>query len=262
MCGDPSIAYVALTSPVYFPELKKVICVWQELYHGNSNHPMVGCASSDTPAPSLVAPSAASLGDLTSVPPGSLRPTVAQKEPPVLGELAQDVLEMQMSQMREAPIPWMLEAPTTQMLDGSGATLLLGVPTWVEPGVDDAPLGAVSIEANRAGPRPSDDVKSPFHDLVVWGTDSSMLGHKSPGDTVPAPGSSGAVGSGVAKLLLSGYLGSSFPPVKWGQVENNMEQACSQVEAVKRMLQEMLATVGRDILHPIRVSLKKSGKFT
>jgi hypothetical protein len=45
-------------------------------------------------------------------------------------------------------------------------------------------------------------------------------------------------------------------------VENTVEQVYPQVEAVKRMLQEMLAAVDRDILHPIWVSLKKSGKFT
>jgi hypothetical protein len=41
-----------------------------------------------------------------------------------------------------------------------------------------------------------------------------------------------------------------------------MKQACSQVEATERMLLEMLDAVGRDILHPIRVSLEKSEKFT
>jgi hypothetical protein len=46
----------------------------------------------------------------------------------MLGELVQDVPVMQMSQVQEVPIPREQEAPTTQALDGSGATLLQGVP--------------------------------------------------------------------------------------------------------------------------------------
>jgi hypothetical protein len=132
----------------------------------------------------------------------------------------------------------------------------------VEPSVDDTPLGAISTKVDGAGPQPSDDAGSPCRDLVVRGIDSSMLGHTTLGNMVPAPGSSGAVGLGVARLLLLGYPDSLFSPVNWGQVENNTEQACSQVKATKRMLLETLATVGQDILHAIQVSLKKSGKFT
>jgi hypothetical protein len=40
-------------------------------------------------------------------------------------------------------------------------------------------------------------------------------------------------------------------------VEDNMEFACSQVAIVERLLHETLASVGRNILRPIRVSLKK-----
>jgi hypothetical protein len=36
-----------------------------------------------------------------------------------------------------------------------------------------------------------------------------------------------------------------------------MEQACSRVLAVKRLLRAAMATVDRDILHPIQASLKK-----
>jgi hypothetical protein len=79
----------------------------------------------------------------------------------------QDALEMQMPQVREALIPRAQETLRTQMLDGSGATLLHGVPTWVEPGADDAPLGAISIEADGAGPRSGDDAESLCRDLVV-----------------------------------------------------------------------------------------------
>jgi hypothetical protein len=46
----------------------------------------------------------------------------------VLDELAQDVLEMQMRWVREAPISRAQETPMTPTLDGSGVTLLQGVP--------------------------------------------------------------------------------------------------------------------------------------
>jgi hypothetical protein len=36
-----------------------------------------------------------------------------------------------------------------------------------------------------------------------------------------------------------------------------VEYACSQVAIVERLLQEMLASIGQNILHPTRVSLKK-----
>jgi hypothetical protein len=89
-----------------------------------------------------------------------------------------------------------------------------------------------------------------------------MPGHTAPGDTVTVPRFSGTPSSWVAGLLLLGYLDSPFLPINWGLVENNVEEVCSQVEAAKRMLQETLAVVDLDILHPIRVYLKKSGKFT
>jgi hypothetical protein len=51
--------------------------------------------------------------------------------------------------------------------------------------------------------------------------------------------------------------GSPSLSVNWGQVEDSVEQACSQVVAMKRLLRETLAMVSRDILHPIWVSLKE-----
>jgi hypothetical protein len=104
-------------------------------------------------------------------------------------------------------------APMTQALDGSGATLLQGVPTGVALGTDDAPIGAISIEANGAGPWPGDDAESPRCDLVVWGDDFGMPGHTTPSGMVPALGSSSGMGPGVAGLLLLSYPGSLFPLV-------------------------------------------------
>jgi hypothetical protein len=132
----------------------------------------------------------------------------------------------------------------------------------VEPGVDDTPLGAISTKVD--GQVPS-QAMMPGVRVVTWWCGALIpvcLGTQPWAHMVPAPGSSGAVGLGVARLLLLGYPDSLFSPVNWGQVENNTEQACSQVKATKRMLLETLATVGQDILHAIQVSLKKSGKFT
>jgi hypothetical protein len=90
----------------------------------------------------------------------------------------------------------------TRTFDGSGATLLHSVPARAEPGVDDAPLGTVSIEADGVGPRPGDDPGRPRRDLVVRGADFGTPGQTILGDTVPAPKSSGVVGPGVVRLLL------------------------------------------------------------
>jgi hypothetical protein len=124
----------------------------------------------------------------------------------------------------------------TPTLDGSDAAPLQGVPTQAEPGADDVPLGAISIEADGVGPPLGDNVGSPCRDLLVRGIDSSTPGQTTSGDTIPAPKSSGAMGLGLIGLLLSGYPDNSFLPVNLGQVENTVEQACSQVKDMKRML--------------------------
>jgi hypothetical protein len=81
-----------------------------------------------------------------------------------------------------------------------------------------------------------------------------MPGGIAPGDAVSALGSLGVVDPWVAELGLSGYTDSLPPPVSWGQLENNAELACSRVPVVDRLQWEVMAMVGRDILHPIWVS--------
>jgi hypothetical protein len=63
-------------------------------------------------------------------------------------------------------MPWVQEAPVTRALDGSGATLSNGEPTRVEPGVDDAPLGAVSVGADWR--TPSQATMLEVHDVISW----------------------------------------------------------------------------------------------
>jgi hypothetical protein len=84
-----------------------------------------------------------------------------------------------------------------------------------------------------------------------------VSGCATPSDAVPALRFSSAVGSGAVGLRLPGSLGSPSPPVSWGQVMNITEQACSWVAATKRLLWEVMATISRDVLHIIWVSLKK-----
>jgi hypothetical protein len=64
----------------------------------------------------------------------------------------------------------------------------------------------------------------------------SIPGCTAPGNTVPTPEFLGAVDPGVAGLGSPGFLDSSSLPVNWVQVEDNTEQACSQVAAVDRLL--------------------------
>jgi hypothetical protein len=81
------------------------------------------------------------------------------------------------------------------------------------PGTSGASLGAIGVEVDRAYPCPSNDTGGLFHDLVMHGTSLGMPGSTAPGDAIPAPESSGAVGPGVAGLLLPGSLGFLPPPI-------------------------------------------------
>jgi hypothetical protein len=135
----------------------------------------------------------------------------------VLGELVQDVPVVQMSQVQEVPIPRVHEAPMTQVLDGSGATLLQGVPAQVELSANDPPVGPINVGADGVDPRSGDDAGSLHRDLVAWGTDSCTPGHTTLGNTVPILESSGAMGLGVVGLLLPDYPDSPFSPVDCGK---------------------------------------------
>jgi hypothetical protein len=64
----------------------------------------------------------------------------------------------------------------------------------------------------------------------------SMPGCTIPGDVVPGLRFSGVVHPRVTGLGLPRAPGSPYSLVDWGQVENSMEQACSRVAAVDRLL--------------------------
>jgi hypothetical protein len=63
-----------------------------------------------------------------------------------------------------------------------------------QPSVDGPYLGAISV----------DDARGPLRDLVVRGASLGMTGSTSLGNAIPAPKSSGDMGSGAARLLLPG----------------------------------------------------------
>jgi hypothetical protein len=99
--------------------------------------------------------------------------------------------------------------------DGSGASPLLDVHAQVELGADGVPLGAVSIEVDDADPRPGNDAGSLLRHLAVCNANLGTLGRTDPGDAIPAPRSSGALGPKITGLLLSGPPGSSSPSIDW-----------------------------------------------
>jgi hypothetical protein len=87
------------------------------------------------------------------------------------------------------------------------------MPAPVEPDTDDAPLGTVSIGLDDVDSRSGDNAKSLHRDLVVHGASPGAPKHTSLGDTVLAPGFLGAIGPGVARLLLPSSPGSPSPPI-------------------------------------------------
>jgi hypothetical protein len=105
-----------------------------------------------------------------------------------------------------------------------------------------------------AAPRPSDvargDALGPMPsggaclDLVVCNLSPSLPRIIAPGDAVPAPWSLEVMHPRVTELGLPSYLSVLSPPVSWRQVEGCVEQACSQVAAVDKLLREVMAVVG------------------
>jgi hypothetical protein len=77
----------------------------------------------------------------------------------------------------------------------------------------------------------------------------------------PAPGPFGIVDFGANELGLLGYPRALPLSASWRQVEGGAEPTCSKVVIASRLLKEMLATVGWDVLHPTRVSLKTERKI-
>jgi hypothetical protein len=75
-----------------------------------------------------------------------------------------------------------------------------------------------------------------------------------------ALGPSGTVGLRISELLLPGYPDFPALPINWWWVEVNAEFVCSLVTTVERLLPETLTSVSRNILRPIRISLKKERK--
>jgi hypothetical protein len=77
----------------------------------------------------------------------------------------------------------------------------------VEPIANDMPLGADSVQADGADPLPDDEAGGLRCDLVFHGVSPGTPMCTTPGNVAPAPGSLGAIGPGVAELLVPGSPG-------------------------------------------------------
>jgi hypothetical protein len=127
-------------------------------------------------------------------------------------------------------------------------------------GADGASPGVVNVDVDGANPRPDDDAGGSLWGLVMRGVDIGIPRSSTLGDATLAHGSLGIVGLGVSGLLLLGSHDFPHPPINWRRVEDNTEFTCSQVATAERLLHEILASVGRNILRPILFSLKKERK--
>jgi hypothetical protein len=72
------------------------------------------------------------------------------------------------------------------------------VPTRVQPVADATPLGTNNIKVDGVDPRPDDNAGGLRRNIVVHGAGPGMPGCIALDNMVPAPGSSGAVGSRTA----------------------------------------------------------------
>jgi hypothetical protein len=153
-----------------------------------------------------------------------------------------------MTQVQEAPMP--------QEQVRSGATVVKGAPAWEEAISFGALLGVDNVEVD--GTKPS-QAKRPGVHAWTWrcGVPGLACPSAEPRVTRSQPWFSGAMDLGVVGLGLLGSPSSSSPPIDWGQVERNTEQACSQDETTNRLLRKAMVLVGWDVLHPIWHSLKE-----
>jgi hypothetical protein len=81
------------------------------------------------------------------------------------------------------------------------------------------------------------------------------------GDATLELGSLGAMSLGLPRQYLPCSPSSVSSPINWRWVENDVKSACSQDDTAERLLHEALASVHRNILHPVRVSLGKETSF-
>jgi hypothetical protein len=168
---------------------------------------------------------ATSVDDLVVVAPGPPWPTAAPVESPMLVET-----------MSEA---WEELAP-------------------VMSGADGVSQCAASTEVDGAGPQLGDDEEGLLLDLVRRGANIDVLGSAATHNVAPAPGSSGIVSPRESGLPLPGSPGFLPPHIDWRRVRDEVESACSQVATMERLVHETLASVGWNILRPIRVSFEKN----
>jgi hypothetical protein len=94
----------------------------------------------------------------------------------------------------------------------------------------------------------------------VCGTGVGVPRSAAPGDAAPTLRVLEYRESRVSRLYFSGSPDPPPLPINWRWVEDEAESTCSQVTAAERLLHKTLASIHRNILHPIRVSLKRETK--
>jgi hypothetical protein len=122
---------------------------------------------------------------------------------------------------------------------------------------DGVSPGSTSVEVDGASPWLGDDAGSLLRDFVRRGTCIGVPGSAAPGDTAPAPGSSGTTSLGLFGLPMSGSPGFSPLPIDWRRVGYEVESTCSQVVTTERLLHKTLVSDSWNILRPIKFSLKE-----
>jgi hypothetical protein len=95
---------------------------------------------------------------------------------------------------------------------------------------------------------------------VVHDTGAGVAGSATPGYAALAPRPSSIVSLMVSGLCLPGSPGSLPPPISWKRVEDEAKFIFSYVATVERLLHETLASVHRNILCLIQVSLERETK--
>jgi hypothetical protein len=123
-------------------------------------------------------------------------------------------------------------------------------------GIGGTPQGTARVEMVGAGTRLGGCTGISLQDLVVHNTGASVFG-----SAAPAPGSSGAMSPGLFEPYETGSPGSLPPTINRRWVKDEAESACLHVTTVEWLLHEALASIHCNILHQVRVSLRREEKF-
>jgi hypothetical protein len=124
------------------------------------------------------------------------------------------------------------------------------------PGAGGTSQSTTGIEMFGAGPRLGGGAENLLQDLVAHRASAVISGN-----VALAPGSSSAMGPELSRPYLPGSPSSSSTLINWRRVEDEAEFKCSHVATAEWLLHEALTLVHHNILHLVRISLRKEKKF-